>query len=95
MQPGPMATTLGPDHAWDDHMQTGGEIFLGEYGDGPGAHRLYAVLDELTLTYGIIERPAAGHSRLLRRHMTSPRDARAWADAYRGRDDRCRTARSQ
>jgi hypothetical protein len=41
--------------------------------------RLSAVLDELALTYSIVERAADGETRLLRRHVLSLREARRWA----------------
>jgi hypothetical protein len=45
--------------------------------------RPIVVLDELTLTYSIVERAADGETRLLRRHVPSLREARRWAAAYR------------
>jgi hypothetical protein len=49
--------------------------------DGPCSLR--AVLDELTLTYSIVERAADGETRRLRRHVPSLREARRWAVVYR------------
>jgi hypothetical protein len=62
--------------------------------------RLRAVLDELTLTYSIVERAADGETRLLRRHVPSLREARRWAAAYEERQrfaaaGRARTKRSR
>jgi hypothetical protein len=62
--------------------------------------RLNAVLDELTLTYSIVERAADRETRLLRRHVPSLREARRWAAAYRERQrftpvGRARTRRSR
>ena len=59
-----------------------------------------AVLDELTLTYSIVERAADGETRLLRRHVPSLREARRWAAAYEERQrfaaaGRARTKRSR
>ena len=62
--------------------------------------RLSAVLDELTLTYSIVERAADGETRLLRRHVPSLREARRWVAAHRERQrfaplGRARTRRSR
>jgi hypothetical protein len=62
--------------------------------------RLSAVLDELTLTYSIVERAADGETRLLRRHVPSLREARRWAATYQERQrvapvGRARTRRSR
>jgi hypothetical protein len=48
-------------------------------------HRLFAVLDELTLTYAVVERGPGGETRTVRRHLSSLREARAWARACRER----------
>jgi hypothetical protein len=74
-------------------IQTEREIFLCEYHDEPDRHRLYAVLDELTLTYRVIERVSDGPPRALRRHIPSLRDARAWADEFRDRQTTARHGR--
>ena len=50
-----------------------------DYQVGPRHFGLYAVLDELTETYNVVQRDAKGHERALRRHVMSLRDARRWA----------------
>jgi hypothetical protein len=76
-------------------MQIQGNIFLCDYRVGRDHHRLYAALDELTLTYDIVQHELGGRPRPLRRHVRSLRDARQWACAYcsrrardRGHDER-------
>jgi hypothetical protein len=59
-------------------MRTQREVFLAGRGDG-NRFRLYAVLDELTLTYSLIERGPDGHERPLRRHLKSLGDTRRLA----------------
>jgi hypothetical protein len=55
--------------------------------EGPDGPRwLRGVLDELTLTYSVVERATDGETRLLRRHVPSLREARHWAVAYRERE---------
>jgi hypothetical protein len=49
-----------------------------------GRQQLRAVLDELTLTYTIVERGPSGRRRELRRHVPSLRDARRWAQVHAG-----------
>lgn len=44
----------------------------------------FAVLDELTLTYSVVERQGGERSRVLRRHAASLREARYVACAGRG-----------
>jgi hypothetical protein len=73
---------------------------LGAYEGRDALCRLSAVLDELTLTYSIVERAADGDTRLLRRHVPSLREARRWAAAQRDRQrfaplGRARTRRSR
>jgi hypothetical protein len=41
--------------------------------------RRFAVLDELTLTYDVVEREPDGRARVLHRHVASLREARACA----------------
>jgi hypothetical protein len=47
-----------------------------------GSVQPHAVLDELTLTYTVVERGHGGRTRELRRHVSSLRDARRWATVY-------------
>jgi hypothetical protein len=65
-------------------MLTQDDIFLCEHYDFGTPQRLVAVLDELTLTYGVILRGPDGRSRCLRRHLASLSAARAWAEQYAG-----------
>lgn len=68
------------------------DIPLCHYESGDGPRRLSARLDELTLTYCVVERDPEGRALLLRRHVLSLREARRWATAHR--DERLRaTAR--
>src|SRR4051812_7884523 len=60
-------------------MQTPHEVLLC---DDIDANQLWAVLDELTLTYSVVFRTRSGSSRALRRHVASLREARAWAGGY-------------
>lgn len=55
------------------------DVPLCSYDTADGRRRLSAVLDELTLTYSIVERAPDGRSRTVRRHVPSMREARAWA----------------
>jgi hypothetical protein len=64
-------------------MRIANERFLCNYDDANDRHQLWAVLDELTLTYSVLVRAPDGASRPLRRHVASLRDARAWAGGYR------------
>jgi hypothetical protein len=64
-------------------MQTPVEIPLCEYQSELGRHGLYAVLDELTLTYRVLISYPDGRTRLLRQHVPSRREARRWATHYR------------
>jgi hypothetical protein len=59
-------------------MPTRREIFLADRHEGH-RYRLYAVLDELTLTYSLIERGPDGRERPLRRHLKSLGDTRRLA----------------
>jgi hypothetical protein len=52
-----------------------------------GRQQLRAVLDELTLTYTIVERGPGGRRRELRRHVPSLRDARRWAQLHADTQD--------
>jgi hypothetical protein len=52
---------------------------LCEYDDALGRQSLSAVIDELTLTYCVVDR----ESRPLRKHLPSLREARRWACARR------------
>jgi hypothetical protein len=67
-------------------MHTQSEVLLCHVSAGPDRYHLYAVLDELALTYGVIQRAANGRERALRRHVASLSDARRWACAFRDRD---------
>jgi hypothetical protein len=58
-------------------MQASKDVFLCDYEDAAGRHRLSAVLDELTLTYSVMLQAQDGTSRALRRHVASLREARA------------------
>jgi hypothetical protein len=60
-------------------MDTPIEIPLCEYQNELGRHRLYAVLDELTLTYRVLISYPDGRTRALRHHLPSRREARRWA----------------
>jgi hypothetical protein len=56
---------------------------LCHYDDGDGRRLLSATLDELTLTYCVVEQGRDGHALTLRRHVPSLLDARRWATTYR------------
>jgi hypothetical protein len=43
--------------------------------------RRFAILDELTLTYDVVERERNGRTRVLRRHVATLREARAYTCA--------------
>jgi hypothetical protein len=60
-------------------MRPSVDIFLCGYEAADGPRELRAVLDELTLTYCIVERGADSNVRRLRRHVPSVRQARCWA----------------
>ena len=64
-------------------VQTPEEILLCEYADQLGRHQLYAVLDELSLTYRVAIRYPDGRSRPLREHVPSRLNALKWAEHYR------------
>jgi hypothetical protein len=64
-------------------MQIESELFLCDYERANGRWQLWAVLDELTLTYSVITRAPNGPSFELRRHVPSMREARVWASRYR------------
>jgi hypothetical protein len=57
---------------------------LCEYDDALGRQSLRAVIDELTLTYFVVDR----ESRVLSRHLPSLQAARRWACAYRDEQQR-------
>lgn len=59
------------------------EILLCDCSAGFDDTRRFARLDELTLTYDIVERQGEGEPRVLRRHVASLRAARAHACAPR------------
>ena len=54
------------------------DVLLSETETAEGRRRLRAVVDELTLTYTIVE-DSGDRSRELRRHVRSLGDARRWA----------------
>jgi hypothetical protein len=58
------------------------DVLLCEYETADGRRQLRAVLDELHLTYSIVERGRADCTRELRRHVASLREARQWASAH-------------
>ena len=58
------------------------DVLLDDYETTDGRCQLSAVLDELTLTYSVVERGAGGRTRNLRRYVRSLREARRWASDY-------------
>jgi hypothetical protein len=64
-------------------MQIPNEVLLCDDIDANRQYQLWAVLDELTLTYSVVRRARDGPSFALRRHVASLREARAWAGDYR------------
>ena len=64
------------------------DIPLCDYDSGDGHRRLSARLDEMTLTYCVVELDHEGRVLSLKRHVLSLREARRWATAYR--DERLR-----
>ena len=60
-------------------MPIANEIFICDRTGGSGNYRLYAVLDELTLTYRVIQRAPDGDTHSMRQHIPSLREARRWA----------------
>lgn len=65
------------------------EILLCDCSAGFDDTRRFARLDELTLTYDVVEREGDGEPRVLRRHVASLREARARACATRTDDVSC------
>lgn len=63
-------------------MQIPHEVLLCDDIDANQQDQLWAVLDELTLTYSVVFRTHNGSSHALRRHVSSLREARAWASGY-------------
>jgi hypothetical protein len=59
------------------------QIPLCEYHDELGRHELFAVLDELSLTYRVAVRHPDGRIYALRQFIPSRRNARRWAEHYR------------
>ena len=80
-----MVTAVATGHDQTMQMRIANERFLCDYEDANDRYQLWAVLDELTLTYSVLVRAPDGSSRPLRRHVASLRDARAWAGGYRDR----------
>jgi hypothetical protein len=72
-------------------MRTPPDIPLSHYENDDGHRLLIAELDELTLTYCVVERGPEGRTLRLRRHVPSLREARRWATEYR--DERLRAKR--
>jgi hypothetical protein len=66
-------------------MQIPNELLLCEFERANNRSQLWAVLDELTLTYSVVVRAPDGSSFALRRHVPSLREARVWAGGYRDR----------
>lgn len=63
-------------------MQIPHEVLLCDDIEANQQNQLWAVLDELTLTYSVVFRTHNGSSHALRRHVSSLREARAWASGY-------------
>jgi hypothetical protein len=59
-------------------MLTTTEVPLCDHAGG----RLYAVVDELTLTYRVVLRRPDDRDRALRHNLASLREARAWAHRH-------------
>jgi hypothetical protein len=78
-----MVTAVATGHDQTMQMRIANECFLCHYENANDRYQLWAVLDELTLTYSVLVRAPDGSSRALRRHLASLRDARAWAGGYR------------
>jgi hypothetical protein len=70
------------------------DIPLCHYETGDGRQRLSARLDELTLTYCVVEQGPEGRTLELRRYVPSLREARRWATAYREQQLRAMAWRS-
>jgi hypothetical protein len=68
------------------------DVLLCDYETTDGLCQLSAVLDELTLTYSVVER-GGGRTRKLQRHMPSLREARWWAGTY-GSARTCESSRA-
>jgi hypothetical protein len=58
------------------------DVLLIEYDAAGGPVQLRAVLDELTLTYTVVDRSRGRRTRELRRHLSSLREARQWANRH-------------
>ena len=58
-------------------------IPLCAYEADTGEHELFALLDELSLTYHVVERAADGRTRRLKAHFSSLAEARRWARTVR------------
>ena len=63
-------------------MQIPHEVLLCDDIEANQQNQLWAVLDELTLTYSVVFRTHNGSSHAVRRHVSSLREARAWASGY-------------
>jgi hypothetical protein len=77
--PEPIAGAARAAHHRGIVMRAPLDIPLCHYGDGSGRRVLSAELDELTLTYCLVERRPNGHTLTLRRHVPSLHEARRWA----------------
>jgi hypothetical protein len=63
-------------------MPKSADVLLCERQTVGGPLQLRAVLDELTLTYTIVQRGPGRRTRELRRHVSSLREARRWATLH-------------
>jgi hypothetical protein len=63
-------------------MPSSSDIPLCVYVDCDGRHQLSAAVDELTLTYAVVDSGPDRRRRVLSRDFASLRSARAWATAY-------------
>jgi hypothetical protein len=77
-----MACTELASHR-EERMPSASDIPLCVYVDSSGHHQLSAAVDELTLTYDVVDSGSDRRRRVLSRHFASLRSARAWATAYR------------
>jgi hypothetical protein len=64
-------------------MRPADTIRLCTYEDDTGEYELLALLDELSLTYHVVERAADGRTRRLKAHLSSLAEARRWARTVR------------
>lgn len=64
-------------------MTTALDTSLGSYEHEGERYELRALLDELSLTYHVVERAPDGSTRRLRAHLRSLWEARRWAEEFR------------